>query len=86
MRRLYAELRPNWGIKIGFYLTREGGIDMKKLVLLRHGQSIWNKQARFTGWADVDLTPKGIEEATTAGRTLMKAGSCLPASKNGFKR
>ncbi len=47
---------------------------MKKLVLLRHGQSIWNKQARFTGWADVDLTSKGIEEAIAAGRTLMKAG------------
>ncbi len=47
---------------------------MKKLVLLRHGESIWNKQARFTGWADVDLTPKGIKEATEAGRTLIKAG------------
>jgi 2,3-bisphosphoglycerate-dependent phosphoglycerate mutase len=35
---------------------------MKKLVLLRHGESIWNQQARFTGWADVDLTPKGIKE------------------------
>ena len=47
---------------------------MKKLVLLRHGQSVWNKQGRFTGWADVDLTPKGIKEATAAGRTLTKAG------------
>ncbi len=47
---------------------------MKKLVLLRHGQSIWNKQARFTGWADVDLTPKGVTEATGAGRTLKKEG------------
>jgi 2,3-bisphosphoglycerate-dependent phosphoglycerate mutase len=47
---------------------------MKKLVLLRHGQSIWNKQARFTGWADVDLTPKGITEARTAGQALLKAG------------
>ena len=47
---------------------------MKKLVLLLHGESICNKQARFTGWADVDLTPKGIKEATEAGRTLIKAG------------
>lgn len=47
---------------------------MKKLVLLRHGQSVWNKQARFTGWADVDLTPKGVTEATGAGRTLKKEG------------
>ncbi len=45
---------------------------MKKLVLLRHGESIWNKQARFTGWADVDLTPKGIKEATEAGRTAIR--------------
>ena len=35
---------------------------MKKIVLLRHGESIWNKENRFTGWTDVDLTEKGIEE------------------------
>ena len=47
---------------------------MKKLVLLRHGQSVWNKQGLFSGWADVDLTPRGITEATAAGRALIKAG------------
>lgn len=43
---------------------------MKKLVLLRHGESTWNKENRFTGWTDVDLTAKGLEEAKTAGRLL----------------
>jgi 2,3-bisphosphoglycerate-dependent phosphoglycerate mutase len=47
---------------------------MYKLVLLRHGESIWNQENRFTGWTDVDLTPKGIEEARNAGRLLKAAG------------
>lgn len=47
---------------------------MKKLVLLRHGESQWNKENRFTGWKDVDLTEKGIEEARAAGRTLKAEG------------
>ena len=47
---------------------------MHKLVLLRHGESTWNKENRFTGWTDVDLTDKGREEATTAGRLLKKDG------------
>ena len=47
---------------------------MKKLVLLRHGESIWNKENRFTGWTDVDLSAKGMEEARTAGQTLRKEG------------
>jgi len=47
---------------------------MKKLVLLRHGESIWNKENRFTGWTDVDLTPKGIEEGRAAGRLLKNEG------------
>jgi 2,3-bisphosphoglycerate-dependent phosphoglycerate mutase len=46
---------------------------MHRLVLLRHGESTWNKENRFTGWTDVDLTDKGREEAREAGR-LMKAG------------
>lgn len=46
---------------------------MHTLVLLRHGESTWNKENRFTGWTDVDLTEKGREEATVAGR-LLKAG------------
>ncbi|MDV6344969.1 2,3-diphosphoglycerate-dependent phosphoglycerate mutase [Nitrosomonas sp. Is37] len=47
---------------------------MKKLVLLRHGESIWNKENRFTGWTDVDLTPRGQEEARSAGRLLQESG------------
>jgi 2,3-bisphosphoglycerate-dependent phosphoglycerate mutase len=43
---------------------------MTKLALLRHGQSEWNLQNRFTGWVDVDLTPKGMAEATKAGELL----------------
>ncbi len=46
---------------------------MYKLVLIRHGQSTWNLENRFTGWVDVPLTEKGIEEAKEAGR-LLKAG------------
>src|SRR6202165_1721561 len=47
---------------------------MKKLVLLRHGESAWNKENRFTGWTDVDLTPQGVEEARAAGRLLAAEG------------
>ncbi len=43
---------------------------MADLVLLRHGESVWNKLNVFTGWVDVPLTPKGIEEATEAGKKL----------------
>jgi 2,3-bisphosphoglycerate-dependent phosphoglycerate mutase len=43
---------------------------MRKLVLLRHGESAWNRENRFTGWVDVPLSPKGIEEAISAGRVL----------------
>ena len=47
---------------------------MNKLVLIRHGESIWNKENRFTGWTDVDLSERGIREATEAGQTLKKEG------------
>ncbi len=47
---------------------------MHKLVLVRHGESIWNKENRFTGWTDVDLTEKGREEAHRAGRLLKAQG------------
>lgn len=47
---------------------------MKKIVLLRHGESAWNKENRFTGWTDVDLTEKGVEEARRAGDLLKKEG------------
>ncbi|HUQ25729.1 MAG TPA: 2,3-diphosphoglycerate-dependent phosphoglycerate mutase [Burkholderiales bacterium] len=45
-----------------------------RLVLLRHGESDWNRENRFTGWTDVDLSAKGIEEARAAGRSLRAAG------------
>jgi 2,3-bisphosphoglycerate-dependent phosphoglycerate mutase len=47
---------------------------MKKIVLLRHGESVWNKENRFTGWTDVDLTEKGMREARSAGAVLKEAG------------
>ena len=46
--------------------------NMLKLVLLRHGESIWNRDNLFTGWTDVDLSPKGIEEAEQAAEFLKK--------------
>ena len=47
---------------------------MSKLILLRHGQSVWNLENRFTGWTDVELSPKGIVEAENAGKALLKSG------------
>ncbi len=47
---------------------------MKKLVLLRHGESQWNRENRFTGWTDVGLTDKGVSEAVEAGRVLKQEG------------
>lgn len=48
--------------------------NMKKLILLRHGESTWNKENRFTGWTDVDLSATGMEEARHAGRLLQESG------------
>ncbi len=47
---------------------------MKKVVLLRHGQSTWNEENRFTGWTDVDLSERGVAEAVKAGETLRREG------------
>jgi 2,3-bisphosphoglycerate-dependent phosphoglycerate mutase len=47
---------------------------MHKLVLLRHGESTWNLENRFTGWTDVDLSPKGVEEATAGAKLLGEGG------------
>jgi len=47
---------------------------MHKVVLLRHGESVWNMENRFTGWTDVDLTQRGVEEAKRAGEVLKEAG------------
>ncbi|MFX0116564.1 MAG: 2,3-diphosphoglycerate-dependent phosphoglycerate mutase [Candidatus Hodarchaeota archaeon] len=47
---------------------------MHKVVLLRHGESVWNKANRFSGWVDVDLSEKGIDEAKKAGKLLKEGG------------
>ncbi len=47
---------------------------MKKIVLLRHGESTWNKENRFTGWTDVDLSERGVLEAHKGGKALKDAG------------
>jgi len=47
---------------------------VKQLVLIRHGESVWNKENRFTGWVDVGLSEKGLQEAKNAGQALKKAG------------
>jgi len=47
---------------------------MKIVILLRHGESVWNKENRFTGWTDVDLSETGIDEARTAGALMRDAG------------
>jgi len=47
---------------------------MPNLILVRHGQSRWNLENRFTGWTDVDLSPKGAEEADAAGEAILKSG------------
>jgi 2,3-bisphosphoglycerate-dependent phosphoglycerate mutase len=48
--------------------------EMKRIVLVRHGQSQWNKENRFTGWTNVDLSPQGITEAENAGKLLKQEG------------
>ena len=47
---------------------------MKSFVMLRHGESVWNKENRFTGWKDVDLSEAGRLEATRAGKVLRSEG------------
>jgi len=47
---------------------------MKKLLLIRHGESVWNKENRFTGWTDVPLSEQGVAEAVKAGKVLKKQG------------
>ena len=47
---------------------------MSKLVLIRHGQSEWNLSNQFTGWVDVNLSEKGVEEAKKAGRLIKEHG------------
>ena len=47
---------------------------MYKIVFMRHGESTWNLDNRFTGWTDVDLTEKGVNEARAAGQILKQEG------------
>ncbi|MCT7706927.1 MAG: 2,3-bisphosphoglycerate-dependent phosphoglycerate mutase, partial [Lactobacillus iners] len=47
---------------------------MSKLVLIRHGQSQWNLSNQFTGWVDVDLSEKGVEQAKAAGKAIAEHG------------
>ena len=53
---------------------------MHKLVLVRHGESVWNKENRFTGWTDVDLSAQGLTEAREAGRVLKAASLTFDAA------
>ena len=59
---------------------------MPDLVLLRHGQSQWNRQNRFTGWADVDLSDEGVAEARAAGRLLKERGFSFACAFTSFLR
>ena len=54
---------------------------MKKVVLIRHGESDWNRENRFTGWTDVGLSEKGIQEAVEAGKTVFFVPLALAMAK-----
>ena len=53
---------------------------MSNLILVRHGQSLWNKERRFTGWADIDLTDLGKQEAELAGKLIKELNIDINAS------
>jgi 2,3-bisphosphoglycerate-dependent phosphoglycerate mutase len=57
---------------------------MQRLVLLRHGESLWNKENRFTGWTDVDLTQKGYEQAKDAAKKLKEEGITFDIAYTSF--
>ncbi|HRY33239.1 MAG TPA: 2,3-diphosphoglycerate-dependent phosphoglycerate mutase [Bacteroidales bacterium] len=57
---------------------------MYQLVLIRHGESVWNKENRFTGWTDVDLSPAGVEEAREAGSLLKEEGFDFPLAYTSY--
>jgi 2,3-bisphosphoglycerate-dependent phosphoglycerate mutase len=59
---------------------------MPTLILLRHGQSAWNLENRFTGWVDVDLTPKGEAEARAGGRLIKEAGVDIDAAYTSLQK
>jgi 2,3-bisphosphoglycerate-dependent phosphoglycerate mutase len=63
---------------------------MHKIVLLRHGESVWNRENRFTGWTDVDLSARGVDEARRAGEILKDSGfafdiACTSVLKRAIK-
>jgi 2,3-bisphosphoglycerate-dependent phosphoglycerate mutase len=73
MPLLASKLTPRGrGSTIGFFFPTLDA--MYKLVMIRHGQSAWNLENRFSGWADVDLSEQGVAEAREAGRLLKEAG------------
>jgi 2,3-bisphosphoglycerate-dependent phosphoglycerate mutase len=57
---------------------------MAKLVLVRHGKSVWNLENRFTGWVDVDLSEKGVMEAKEAGKRLKEAKMCFDVAFSSY--
>ena len=59
---------------------------MTYLVLVRHGQSEWNKQNRFTGWVDVDLTAEGVREAKKAGKLIAKKGISFDVAFTSYQK
>jgi 2,3-bisphosphoglycerate-dependent phosphoglycerate mutase len=61
-------------LRYNFEEIKAEGVSMYKIVLLRHGESDWNKENRFTGWTDVDLSEKGVSEAKEAGKLMKEAG------------
>jgi len=73
MQDFLSLLKIGLGVKINTNL-RLREVLMKKLVLLRHGESTWNRENRFTGWTDVDLSGQGIQEAKKAGEVLKNEG------------
>jgi 2,3-bisphosphoglycerate-dependent phosphoglycerate mutase len=65
---------PKLNLFVLFLVYNKKVNNMYKIVLLRHGESTWNKENRFTGWTDVDLSEKGVEEAKNAGKVLKENG------------
>ena len=57
---------------------------MSKLILTRHGQSVWNAENRFTGWVDVDLSEKGVLEAKKSGKLIKKLKINIDVSYTSF--
>ena len=57
---------------------------MTKIVLIRHGESVWNLENKFTGWTDVELSEKGVNEAKNAGKLLKEKGFCFDVAFTSF--